>query len=178
MVFFHILRQLEMFHGRNPMMSLPRLPRPITAALVVIGFLAGTAVPVAAATVQSQHGYAPAAATGAPVSPSGCYQHIDNPHLSYHYGEIAGELRTKCRNSIPQILQSAQLWERRWWGWDRVGIKGDKHVYWVSEITSWARVSCRKSSMKVTASGYVIDLDNRQYYASTASPSVNNPCNL
>ena len=153
----------------------------LASALAVLAFVVAAAVPAGAATTGA---YAPRGARGAarpaaaPVSPSGCWQQIDNPHKSKYFGDIAAELRTTCRNPIPEIAQSVQLWESRWWGWDRVGSKGSVHVYWESRVTSWSNASCRNSSMRATGSGTIVDLDGDKYYASTASPSVKNPCKL
>src|SRR5262249_38720353 len=130
--------------------------------------------PVAAATAYRPITEWPAVT----VSPSGCYQQIDDPHQSKYFGDIAAELNSKCRNPVPEIYQSVQLWESRWWAWDRVGTRGTKYAYRVSAVTSWANVSCRNSSIKATANGYVIDLDGNKYTASTASPVVKNPCTL
>ena len=57
------------------------------------------------------------------------------------------------------------MWESRWWGWDRIGIKG-----YVSDIDSKALSvnasdKCRNNTVRVTGSGSVIDVDGRTYYA-------------
>ncbi|HEX4493706.1 MAG TPA: hypothetical protein VH914_21055 [Acidimicrobiia bacterium] len=146
---------------------------PLAALTVVVAL----AAPVAAATTTHYSPRAAARGTAA-VSPSGCYQKANNPHRSEHFGWIAGEVKTQCRIFVPKISQVAQLWEGRWWGWDRVGTRPNETVYWKRYQSISANVTCRHSSMKVTGSGSVIDVDEHTYYASTESNHVNNPCGL
>lgn len=162
------------------MRRLRLLLRPLAATTAALGFVITAAAPAGAAAHQGVYRSKGAAAmsTPVPVSPSGCYQRVDNPHRSLHKGWIAGELTTQCRNPVPEINQTAQLWEQRWWGWDRVGSKGAKHAFWKRYLKSWAKVTCRNSHLKTTGTGYVVDLDGSHYYASTYGAVVSNPCGL
>lgn len=151
---------------------------PLITALAAIAMVLVAATPAGAASLAHERAYAPTVRQSAPVSPSGCYQQADHPHRSLHLGWIAGEVKTQCRNPVPRITQVAQLWESRWWGWDRVGTKGNKTVYWKKYQPIWANVTCRHSELKVTGSGTIVDVDDDTYYASTESAGVNNPCGL
>ena len=113
------------------------------------------------------------------VSPSGCIQRADYPHRSTHKpGTADGVLRTTCNWHVPEIAQTAQMWETRWWGWDRIGTKGVIARFEIASVASTAWDWCKKNTVRVTGSGHVIDVDRRSYYASTVSISVKNPCNL
>jgi hypothetical protein len=52
-------------------------------------------------------------------SPSQCRGRADYPHQSSHQkGTLSGEATTYCKLNVPYLLAKAQLWERRWWGYD------------------------------------------------------------
>jgi hypothetical protein len=165
-------------------MALPRtLRRAILSTTATIAVLT-LAAPQVAAAVSDRTGYRPAPVAGAvspnlAVSPSGCVQTADYPHRSTHRpGTADGVLRTNCIRHIPEIAQTAQMWETRWWGWDRIGTKGVVARFEVANVTSTAWDWCKKNTVRVTGSGHVIDIDHRSYYASTMSISVKNPCKL
>jgi hypothetical protein len=136
------------------------------------------------AAVSDRSGYRPAPVPGAvsphvAVSPSGCTQKTDYPHKSTHRpGSADGVLRSECNGHIPLIAQTAQMWETRWWGWDRIGTKGVVSRFEVKRVESTAWSWCKKNTVRTTGSGHVIDVDHRSYYASTMSISVKNPCQL
>jgi hypothetical protein len=112
------------------------------------------------------------------ATPSGCYQRADNPHLSTHYGNMSGDVWAICRNAIPEMYHTAQLWEKRWWGWDRIGTVGTFHRTWVSRGRATGEDRCRKNWIRVTGNGWIVDVDYRKYYASTESNHIYNPCGL
>ena len=114
------------------------------------------------------------------VSPSGCVQTADHPHKS-STGPRNGRWRADDHvqpGHIPLIAQTAQMWETRWWGWDRIGTKGVISRFEVAIVESTAWSWCKKNTVRVTGSGHVIDVDHQSYYASTMSISVKNPCKL
>jgi hypothetical protein len=124
-------------------------------------------------------GVAAAGIATAIVSPSGCIQRADYPHKSTHRpGTADGVVTTKCNRHVPEIAQTAQMWETRWWGWDRIGTKGVVSRFEVAIVSSTAWDWCKKNTVRVTGSGHVIDIDRHWYYASTVSISVKNPCGL
>jgi hypothetical protein len=113
------------------------------------------------------------------VSPSGCIQRADYPHRSSHLpGTAAGVVTTTCNQYVPEIAFTAQMWETRWWGWDRIGTRGVVARWGVKQISATAWDWCKKNTVRVTASGHVIDVDFRWYYANTESVHVTNPCGL
>ena len=162
----------------------------ILAATTTLGLLTLGAPSVASAAVDlgavpsaARSAYAPTTtgtgASPAGVSPSGCVQQADYPHKSTHVqGTMNGTVRTQCRVYVPRISESAQMWESRWWGWDRIGIKGSAGDIDSKALTVNASDKCRNNNVRVTGTGSVIDVDGRTYYATTESIHVKNPCNL
>lgn len=154
---------------------------PLASAIAALAFFVATAAPAGAATAGGA--YAPGPTAGAipdaPVSPSGCFQRADNPHLSKHSHDILGKVWTKCPlGPVPSIHQTVQLWEMRWWGWDRVGTKAQHYDYSVEYAAAFAHASCRQSLIRSTGSGTVVDVDGHTYYAATESKHIDNPCGL
>jgi hypothetical protein len=158
-----------------------------TATLCLLGIgtpqLASATVAVSAAPAAvDRTGYRAMPNNGASpnaVSPSGCVQYADHPHRSTTIPtRVNGKIRAVCKLSVPKISLSAQLWETRWWGWDRIGINQSVNRSWASYALAMANDWCKKNTVRVTGNGYVIDRDGRSYYASTVSASIKNPCNL
>ena len=174
-------------------MSVPRTLRlAILSATTTVALLTLTAPQVASAAAQATQGavsdragYRPAPAAGGVaaliVSPSGCVQTADHPHNSFHEPTRAnGTVRAVCRkySRVPSFWLTAQMWETRWWGWDRIGVRGKVTRAFVASVGTFANDWCKKNTVRVTGDGYVIDVDARKYYASTVSASIKNPCNL
>ncbi|HEY5013624.1 MAG TPA: hypothetical protein VIK61_13105 [Acidimicrobiia bacterium] len=154
---------------------------PIVSAVATIGLLLVAAPQVAAAATGSPSAPATITLTGSPdaVSPSGCVQRADYPHASTHVPNTTnGVVTTRCNAYVPKIAHSAQLWETRWWGWDRIGHKGYVSVIDSKGASANGWDTCKKNTVRVTGSGSVVDVDGRTYYASTESIHVNNPCHL
>ena len=164
--------------------STSRMLRLAVASSVAAIALLTLAVPqVASAATSERAGYGAAAEAGtaspSTFSPSGCIQYADYPHRSTHKpGTADGVVRTACNRYVPEIAQTAQMWETRWWGWDRIGTKGLISRFQIERVASTAWDWCKKNTVRVTGSGHVIDVDYRWYYASTVSVSVKNPCRL
>lgn len=60
-------------------------------------------------------------------SPSGCRSTTDYPHHSGHApGTDDVEGHTICNVPVPSPSVSAQLWATAWWGWNQIGIPGNK----------------------------------------------------
>jgi hypothetical protein len=89
-----------------------------------------------------------------------------------------GVIRAYCMNVVPRMTHTAQMWETRWWGWDRIGVKGSVNDYYVKAVSAEANDVCKNNTVRVTGSGYVIDVDGHHYYASVESKHVKNPCGL
>ncbi len=171
-------------------MSVPRpLLLTILSAATTLGLLtlgapsvASAAVAPNAASITARSAYGPVPAKGASptaVSPSGCIQTADYPHKSSHVpGTMNGVVRTVCRVYVPKISETAQMWESRWWGWDRIGIKGSVSQIDAKAMSANASDKCRNNTVRITGSGSVLDVDGRTYYASTESIHVKNPCHL
>ena len=82
------------------------------------------------------------------------------------------------RVDTESLKLSAQMWETRWWGWDRIGINQTVTRSWATYALAMANDWCKNNTVRVTGNGYVIDRDGRSYYASTVGASIKNPCNL
>jgi hypothetical protein len=156
-------------------MFVPRsLVLSIVATTATIGFLLLSSPQVASASVTAVH-----ASPGLAVSPSLCTQTALWPHQSTHVpGTMNGAIRAKCSAVVPQISLTAQMWETRWWGWDRIGKKGYMNAYNHSEAQAYGNDICRNATIRTTGNGFVIDVDRQPYYASTESIHVKNPCGL
>jgi hypothetical protein len=167
----------------------------ILSATTTLGLLMLGAPSVASAAVAPDAGpsnqpastarsaYAPTVEAGAATpnttSPSGCVQRADYPHKSTHVpGTMNGVVRTTCLVYVHRISESAQMWETRWWGWDRIGIRGSVSDIDAKAASANASDKCRNNTVRVTGSGSVVDVDGRTYYATTESIHVNNPCGL
>jgi hypothetical protein len=166
----------------------------ILSATTTLGLLTLGAPSVASAAVAPDAGrsnqpettaharYTPAPEAGASpaaVSPSGCIQRADYPHKSTHVpGTMNGVVRTTCLVYVHKISESAQMWETRWWGWDRIGIRGSVTDIDAKAASTNASDKCRNNTVRVTGSGSVVDVDGRTYYATTESIHVKNPCHL
>ena len=150
---------------------------PLTATL---GLLAVGVPQVASASASPPSASAAARVVspdGTAVSPSGCIQYADRPHGSTtSAGRVNAKVRAVCNVVVPKMSFSAQLWETRWWGWDRIGINQPYSRLWSKFGRAMANDWCKNNTVRVTGNGYVIDHDGRSYYASTVSSSVKNPC--
>jgi hypothetical protein len=76
------------------------------------------------ANAQDSTDLAPSGATDQPFpSPHLCRGQSNLPHRSTHNpANVNGEARTYCRaGAVSYLWAQAQLWEKRWWGWDKVG---------------------------------------------------------
>ncbi|MGI9156503.1 MAG: hypothetical protein ACR2FG_07680 [Marmoricola sp.] len=107
-----------------------------------------------------------------------CTQTANDPHVSTYEtynGKPAakGEIRTTCSFRIDYLYQTAQLWEKRWYGWDRVGTKGVyNNPYPTTIVQTFGRWECRNSTFRVTGYGEAT-IYGQVYYASTESNHVN-----
>lgn len=118
-------------------------------------------------------------------SPSGCELIAQNPHRSNWWeerGEVVlhGKATARCRRGarVPQMSHTAQLWEHRFWGFDRIGTRGSYFGRWVTRGTATARAECVNNLTRTTGEGTIVDVDMRTYDAWDESAHIHNPCNL
>lgn len=65
---------------------------------------------------------AASAAGGVLLSPAGCRAKADYPHHSSHLpGTVNFEARVICNRRTSPVTVAAELWENRWWGWNKIG---------------------------------------------------------
>ena len=112
-------------------------------------------------------------------SPSGCEQQAHNPHASDHRdGRMNAEIRATCKNKVPRMQHTAQLWETRIWGWNEIGVPGSFNGHDVQKGRAFANDVCKKNLVRVTGLGDITDTDSHVYYSGTESNPIDNPCNL
>lgn len=110
-------------------------------------------------------------------SPSDCWGYSHRPHKSHHNPDrVNAEARTTCDNNVPRIHAHAQLWEDRWWGFDRVGNTGDTTKNNKRKVSAFANWECRNNTFRLTGSHEVVDVDGETYTASTESDHVSISC--
>lgn len=109
-------------------------------------------------------------------SPADCWGQSDYPHHSSHViPTINGVAWTKCRYNVDALSVEAQLWERRWWGWDRVGTAGSEANSNRSSIKANSAWTCQNNSFRTT--GYHQSVERGGVFtASTGSPSITMVC--
>ncbi len=138
--------------------------------------------PLLAPYTRSDVSAASSSAEAAPqpaVSPSGCIQRAHHPHKSSHEpGRMNAEVRATCNTNVPLMSHEAQMWERRFWGWDRIGDKQPFQDDWVDEGSAYANDVCRNNNIRATGLGEIADIDGKTYYAKTESARIDNPCSL
>jgi hypothetical protein len=61
---------------------------------------------------------------GVEPSPSGCFGRSNNPHKDTE-GTIKGLTQIDCEIRVASLHTTAQLWRKRWWGYQSVGSIGD-----------------------------------------------------
>jgi hypothetical protein len=57
-------------------------------------------------------------------SPAGCVGKSNNPHKTG--SNIKGLTQIDCDDAVDELQTTAQLWRKRWWGYEKVGKKGDQ----------------------------------------------------
>ncbi len=114
---------------------------------------------------------------GVKFSPSDCIQFPSDPHV-VNYESVTSAIRASCRNAVPEMYHTATLKKREYssspWSFAASGqFRGTS----VRLGSAFANADCEKMRYIVEGYGWVIDVDNELYYASSASGEVNNPCN-
>lgn len=111
------------------------------------------------------------------LSPSDCIQWPNDPRFS-NPDNVSSSIRAACRVQVPEMYHVATLRKKKegsssW----QAAASGSFHDTQVQRGTAFANADCEKMTYQVEGEGWVIDVDNKIYYASTISREVNNPCN-
>jgi len=78
-----------------------------------------------------------------------------DPHPSSHeVGRINAEVRQTCPIAVEKNSAEAQLWESRWWGWDRIGDGGFSDLKTRKVSSAFADAGCRDNDIRVTGFGH------------------------
>ena len=105
-------------------------------------------------------------------SPNLCKGNVQNPHASRHMpGTISAKVTTDCRGYVGTLSVSGQMWENRWWGFDRVGTPASSAINQAIYVQAVPWVECRTNVMRATAHHesfengrvYFVDLENVQH---------------
>jgi hypothetical protein len=116
-------------------------------------------------------------ATGPAQGPIQCVQQANNPHRSDHFGWMSAEVTATCRAKVIHMYHTAQLWENRWWGGERIGVRDTFDKTNVKFGAANAHDVCiANDPIWVTGEGYVVDTDGQTYDAATESNHITNPC--
>lgn len=93
--------------------------------------------------------------TPAPFNPANCSVKAHDPHESHHQpGKINAEVRQTCPVAVAKNSAEAQLWEKRIWGYDRIGSKGFSDLKTRKVSSAFANAGCRNNSIRVTGYGH------------------------
>jgi hypothetical protein len=109
---------------------------------------------------------------GGRLSPSLCEGASDDPHKSTtsgYEGRINFHARSNCKVIVPRMKTTAQLWQHRWWGWQRFGAKGVIDEANRKSQDTYSNGECRNNTFRGTGYHEVMDTDQRTYKASTES---------
>ena len=92
-------------------------------------------------------------------SPHLCRGQSNLPHRSTHNpANVNGEARTYCRaGAVPYLWAEAQLWEDRWWGWDKVGTPVARSAANRTTVSAFDATACRNNLWRTTGRHVVTD---------------------
>ncbi len=105
------------------------------------------------------------------LSPAGCIGKSNNPHQSGW--EVKGVTQIDCNWAVNSLRTTAQVWRHRWWGYEKIGIKGDNTNPWDDQVkasgfgdtaceTNWYRTSGEHWSLEGTTTYYLSTLKNAE----------------
>lgn len=102
-------------------------------------------------------------------SPSGCMGQSNNPHRSTSEGGIIkGFSFTRCDQAVPLVEVRAEVWKKRWWGYQHVGRDGYAFNRNDSYEANSARYSpCEANTWRTVGQHHVFDHDRRDYFSET-----------
>ncbi len=111
------------------------------------------------------------------LSPSDCVQWPNDPRFS-NPDNVNSKIQAACRVQVPEMYHIATLRKKEEGStkWSVAG-SGSFHRKWVKKGAAYANADCENMIYQVDGQGWVIDVDNKIYYASTKGREINNPCN-
>ncbi|MBB1255466.1 hypothetical protein [Streptomyces alkaliterrae] len=100
-----------------------------------------------------------------------------NPHNSHHNpGRTNGEAVVDCKKNQPEIRVTAQLWEDRWWGWDRIGKKGDVTRHNKKKVKANGNDKCRNNKHRLTGNSWITFSNRKVSKGEVISKTVKISC--
>lgn len=121
---------------------------------------------------------------GSVAAPSKCKKcdceiKAHTPHLSRHADDkgerrVNGEISVKCQRNKPELRVTAELWETRWWGWDRISeLATPPPMHNKRGVSAYANADCNPGmTVRVTGDGYVSFPDGKKGWAGVESEHV------
>lgn len=107
-----------------------------------------------------------------------CSGNLGRIHASTHRpGRMNVTFTVRCNQQMSTLHVWAQLWEDRWWGWDRIGVKGKSTSDNVTKSTVHANDRCRNNYIRATSGGWGI-LNGTYHQGPSYTRYATNPCNL
>jgi hypothetical protein len=106
------------------------------------------------------------------LSPAGCVGKSNNPHATNDdYGRriVKGISQIDCTSWVYSLRTTAQLWRKRWWGYEKVGTKGDNtNCCDVRQVkASGTFYPCQNNTWRLTADHWSVEYNGKTYTAST-----------
>lgn len=90
-------------------------------------------------------------------SPAGCVGKSNNPHETV-YGYIKGVTQVDCDAFVSELRTTAQLWRLRWWGYEKVGTKGDNTNQWDDQVKASAKYDwCESNRWRTTGDHWSVE---------------------
>ncbi len=113
-------------------------------------------------------------------TPWPCDGRLDRIHASHHRpGRMNVTFFVNCNHTMDTLHTWAQLWESRFWGWDRIGDRGSQTGDNVTHATVHANARCRNNDVRATAGGSALRLGVNYEGNGLVPPRyAHNPCNL
>lgn len=103
---------------------------------------------------------------GGEPSPAGCVGKSNDPHKSAT-GGVKGVTQVDCLRPVGRLRTTAQLWRKRWWGYEKVGTKGDNTNFSSAHVKASGNYStCQRNRWRTEGEHWSVE-GGRTYYAHT-----------
>ena len=109
-----------------------------------------------------------------------CRLRAHHIHESEHKdGRMNGEVRGTCRPAVRWMWHYAQLWEWRFWGWDRIGRRGIYNHGPTTVGSAYGNDICRDGHIRLEGYGWIQSNNGQIYFAHhPVWRYATNPCGL
>jgi hypothetical protein len=98
-------------------------------------------------------------------SPAGCVGRANNPHKTGN--SVKGVTQTDCLEPVPRLRATSQLWRHRWWGYEKVGSKGNNTNYNSWQVKASGLFSpCQTNSWRTEGEHWSYETSGTYYFHS------------